>query len=226
MLKYIPNSKDYYVDQEGNVYSKFRKLNKNSMSSGYQSVAIRNLDGSVNNCYVHRLVAAAFIDNPENKPVVNHKNLIKSDNRVDNLEWVSYQENNLHMQVNNANRLICGAAMWATYTTEQIVKVCELLQEGYRNVDIMKITGVSKSDVYMIRAGRNWGHISKDYSFSKKSRVRKLSIQTVEWICSMILKGYSDTEIVAKSNNDLVTKSDVRHIRNKDTYRDISSKYI
>ena len=46
--------------------------------------------------YIHRLVAETFLQNPDNKQVINHKNGLKFDNTVDNLEWVTYSENRQH----------------------------------------------------------------------------------------------------------------------------------
>ena len=50
-------------------------------------------NGKVRTEKVHRLVAIAFIDNPNNLPEVNHINHIRDDNRVENLEWVDHKEN-------------------------------------------------------------------------------------------------------------------------------------
>ncbi|MBR2399517.1 MAG: HNH endonuclease [Alistipes sp.] len=63
--------------------------------NGYPLVSIRN-NGKHNHFKIHRLVASTFIPNPSNKREVNHINGIKSDNRVENLEWVTSSENKLH----------------------------------------------------------------------------------------------------------------------------------
>lgn len=60
---------------------------------GYHMVSLSK-NGKVKKYKVHRLVAEAFIPNPKNKPTINHKNEIRHDNHVCNLEWATYQENN------------------------------------------------------------------------------------------------------------------------------------
>ena len=85
-----------YVSETGIIRSKNKKiLKKEIMRNGYERVTICN-NGKHKHCLVHRLVALAFIPNPNKKPCVNHKDGNKLNNNVNNLEWCTYKENELH----------------------------------------------------------------------------------------------------------------------------------
>ena len=83
----------YQVSNEGRVKSVRRNIIlKPSIQRGY-AIVIFSVDNYKVTKKVHRLVAEAFIPNPQNKPCVDHINTIRDDNRVENLRWVTIQEN-------------------------------------------------------------------------------------------------------------------------------------
>lgn len=89
---------DYYsISSDGRVFSKRRGkcLQPKKSQAGYLRVGLA-CNGKIKMMSVHRLVALAFIPNQENKPTVNHINEIKTDNRVENLEWATNAEQNIH----------------------------------------------------------------------------------------------------------------------------------
>ena len=88
--------KYYLISPDGLVYSvRNKKLLSPFVSSGYRQVEL-NLNGVATKHLIHRMVAEAYLPNPEGLPCVNHKDGDKLNNRADNLEWCSYSENMIH----------------------------------------------------------------------------------------------------------------------------------
>lgn len=84
---------DYIINKDGTVFSIKRNcvLKPHKRRDGYYTVRINRKD-----IPIHRLVAKKYIPNPNNYPVVNHKNKIKTYNRVENLEWCTSKQNSIH----------------------------------------------------------------------------------------------------------------------------------
>ncbi|PNZ29922.1 hypothetical protein CD122_01105 [Staphylococcus rostri] len=110
MIKEIKGLEDildcYFVDELGDVYSFSanggkrrkdpKKLKQYVKTGGYLYVALVTESKKVRYLRTHRIVAMAFIDNPSNKKYVNHIDENRQNNIVDNLEWVTPKENNMH----------------------------------------------------------------------------------------------------------------------------------
>lgn len=101
-FKRIEEFPDYFAGDQGTIIS-FRvfkngeKMSGKFDKDGYKEYQIRTPEGHRKYRRGHRLIAQTFLgDPPKGKPVVNHKNGIKDDNRLENLEWCSLSENALH----------------------------------------------------------------------------------------------------------------------------------
>ncbi|HRF69961.1 MAG TPA: HNH endonuclease signature motif containing protein [Candidatus Pelethenecus sp.] len=96
-FKEIRGFPNYLAGSDGSIYSKKRKkyLAQEKTKDGYLKVTLYN-EGKYRSRKTHRFIAEAFIDNPENKPQVNHIDGNKTNNRVENLEWCTAEENMQH----------------------------------------------------------------------------------------------------------------------------------
>ena len=87
----------YGVTEDGQVWSYLTNkfLKPKIQKNGYQAVTLRR-ENEKQTLYVHRIVAEAFLPNPNNLPQVNHKDLNKKNNFVENLEWITAKGNSHH----------------------------------------------------------------------------------------------------------------------------------
>lgn len=127
-----------------NYTKKERILKPRAKENGYLQVGLFSGERREKHAYVHRLVAEAFIPNPNNLKQVNHKNFDKADNRVENLEWVTPQQNILHFRESalsrkyddKKNRTLTNKSL--QYILDHKDVVCELYDTGLSVEEVAK----------------------------------------------------------------------------------------
>lgn len=131
-------------------------------SNGYEQFSI-SIDNKRHTGIVHRLIAKTFIPNPENYPVVNHKNGIRDDNRVENLEWCTQGYNRKHSfrELGEKPRNMSGEKNTNSALTEQDVIKIRKLHNVFNcsAIDTAKLYGVKPACISKIITGRTWKHL-------------------------------------------------------------------
>jgi hypothetical protein len=167
-IRPVPGHEDRYsVTSHGRVYSHFYRnshrtveLSQTTHPEGYKRVKFpMGYQGS--HIKVHRLVAMAFHENPNNLPQVNHKDGNKGNNHYLNLEWTDNSGNQIHAFETGLQVSRKGESHGMHILTEMDVhKIRDLLKAGrYTQVEIGKMFGVSNHCIFDIKRGRSWDHI-------------------------------------------------------------------
>jgi len=126
----VNDYENYEVSSLGQVRNqKTKRILKAGSNGGYLTVGLRQ-DGSSKSCSVHRLVALAFIENPENKAQVNHKDKVRSNNTVSNLEWVSPLENNIHKCLTLEQKTNQNLRIWRVDNNDTKIQIYDSICEA------------------------------------------------------------------------------------------------
>lgn len=107
-------------------------------------------DGKTQTKDVHRLMAIAFLPNPENKPEVNHKDGDKLNNALSNLEWLTYREHKLY------GIYVQGVVTNRKLSAEDVLSIKLMLKKGLTQAEIAETFGVTQSNISRIKLGQFW----------------------------------------------------------------------
>lgn len=206
----------YSVSSTGCVYNEYsgKILKPFPNNNGYLTVDLFH-NTVRERVLVHRLVAIAFIPNPENKPFVNHIDGNKQNNCVENLEWCTPSENSIHAIETNLSAKGSGKTL-AKLTEADVLEIQEAFEQGVKDYVLAEKYGVTSGVISSIRLGKTWKHVSgKVFEPSGPNPVKKLTGEDIPQIRQYFKDGLNDAEIGRKYN---VARGTINQIRQGKTW--------
>ena len=251
----LPIVRDYYwISNYGKLYN---------ANNGYLATPTFNKDGYViysmmkkekvpgssasYNCLAHVLVALAFLPpKPSEEYQVNHKNCVRHDNWVGNLEWMTHADNLQYSRDMKNYWNEDGTYKSHVYAKEDVEKICSLLQRGITNPTqlSMEVFGTSATPgiyslIRSIKSGKNWGFVSEGYKIPGVEHRNFISDEFIHSVCRLFqdnpqsLCWDTPTIVNAIGNRYDTFSSDMKNrfrsaiyqIKNKKAYARIVSNY-
>ncbi len=165
----IEDYKNFYqISSNGRVKNRNGRVLKISKQNGYICVTL-SYDYKIKRFLVHRLVALAFIPNSDSKPFINHKNRNKTDNRVENLEWVTSKENAQHA-------IETGMKNGRIKAVEQVDKCGNVIQEFESASEASRKTGIYRKSICDACIGRTRSRKAGGYFWRFSEKDNKITI--------------------------------------------------
>ncbi len=236
--KPIPGYSNYEASNTGNIYqirrnrkgsNKFKIINKLLIprynSYGYTLVNVKDDNFKSSLRPIHRLVAFAFLDNPENKPQVNHKNGIKTDNSLENLEWMTASENCKHAVDTGLRKIGYGeeASGFSYFTTKEVIDIVSMILDFKGNSEIAIKHQTCAKIISQIRMKKRWKEAVWDKYFPGKSAPESIfinskhNIETQLTVIKEILSGDKMLKDIAIKYN--INKSVISRVKNKKVWK-------
>ena len=180
-MKPLTKISDYhYVTRSGDILSTYsgkkKKLKHQPNGDGYPQIKLKGKSYKI-----HRLVASAFIPNPESLPQVNHINGIKDDNRVENLEWCNNSQNQIHAWKNGLQPKRTPSNAVLTQKEADAIRV-EYTESGKSQRYLAKKYEVAKTTIGEILRGESYNQDNQHQNLSRIGPKRQMTFEDAEEI--------------------------------------------